>query len=98
MIIGKLRTFQELTMRTQSRDTHPEVERVQVELLRKAGVARRLELGLALSQKALELALGGIRRANPNASEEEIRLIFIEVNYGKELASRVRAYIDLRQQ
>jgi hypothetical protein len=85
-------------MRTQSRDTHPEVERVQIELLRKAGVARRLELGLALSQEAFELSWEGIRRANPNASEEELRLIFIEVNYGKELASRVRAYLDLEQQ
>ncbi len=83
-------------MRTQSRDTHPEVERVQIELLRKASVARRLELGFALSQEALELAQEGIRRANPNASEEEIRLIFVEVNYGKKLANRVRAYLDTR--
>jgi hypothetical protein len=85
-------------MRTQSRDTHPEVERVQIELLRKAGASRRLELGLVLSQEALELAREGIRQANPGASEKELKLIFIEVNYGKELANRVQAYLDMRQQ
>src|SRR6266567_8476450 len=56
-------------MRTQSEDTNPEVERVQVELLRKAGMARRLQLGLELSGEALEMAQRGIRRANPDASE-----------------------------
>jgi hypothetical protein len=43
-------------MRTQSPDTHPEAERVQIELLRKAGPARRLELGLSFSHDALRLA------------------------------------------
>jgi hypothetical protein len=85
-------------MRTQSPDTHPEVERVQIELLRKAGAARRLELGLSFSHDALRLAQAGIRRAHPNASEEEISLIFIEVTYGKELADRVRAYLAARRQ
>lgn len=85
-------------MRTQSRDTHPKIEQVQIELLRRAGVSRRLELGLSFSQEALELAQEGIRRANPIASDRESRLIFVEVNYGKELANRVRAYLDMRQQ
>jgi len=42
----------------------------------------------------LELAREGIRQANPGASEKELKLIFIEVNYGKELANRVQAYLD----
>ena len=83
-------------MRTQSRDTHPEVERVQIELLRKATVTRRLELGFSLSQDALQLAREAIRRAHPEASEEEIGLTFVEINYGKELADRVRSYLARR--
>ena len=83
-------------MKTQSSDTHPEAERVQIELLRKAGTARRLALGLSFSQDALQLAKTGIRRANPNATEEELSLIFIEVTYGKALADRVRAYVASR--
>ena len=80
-------------MRTQSRDTHLEAERVQIELLRKATITRRLELAFSLSQDALHLAREGIRRAHPEASEEEIGLIFVEINYGKELADRVRFYL-----
>jgi hypothetical protein len=85
-------------MRTQSSDTHPEAERVRIELLRKAGSTRRLELGLSFSQDALQLAKRGIRRANPNATEEEVNLTFIEVTYGKDLADRVRVYLTKRRQ
>lgn len=85
-------------MKTQSEDTHPEVERVQIELLRKAGTTRRLQLGLTFSGEVLEMAQRGIRRANPNASDLELKLIFVEINYGKDLADRVRAYLVKRQQ
>ena len=83
-------------MRAQSRDTHLEAERVQIELLRKATITRRLELGFSLSQDALQLAREGIRRVHPEASEEEVGLIFVEMNYGKELADRVRSYLARR--
>jgi hypothetical protein len=85
-------------MRTQSPDTSPAIEQIQIELLRKTSPARRLELALSLSQSALELAREGIRKANPNASEEEVGLIFVEVTYGKELADRVRNYLARRRE
>jgi hypothetical protein len=85
-------------MRTQSEDTSPEVERVQIELLRKAGKTRRLQLGLELSGEALEMAQRGIRRAHPELSELEAKLLFVEITYGKDLADRVRAHLAKRQQ
>ena len=85
-------------MEPQSRDTHPEIERIQIELLRKAGTQRRLQLGLKLSGEALVIAQKGIRRAHPEVSELEAKLIFVEVTYGKDLADRVRAYLAKRQQ
>ena len=85
-------------MRTQSRDTHPTIEQIQIELLRKTSPARRLELALSLSQSAIELTREGIRKANPNASEEEVGLIFVEVTYGKELADKVQNYLARRRQ
>lgn len=84
-------------MLTQSRDTHPEAERIQIELLRKATTERRLELGLSLSQTALRIARQAIAQANPLASEEQRKLLFVEITYGKELADRVRAYLAERQ-
>jgi hypothetical protein len=85
-------------MRTQSRDTSPEAERVQIELLRKATVAQRVSLAFSLTESALKQVQRAIRKAHPNASEEELRLIFVEVHYGKELADRLRAYLGRKKQ
>ena len=84
-------------MKTQSEDTSPELERVQIELLRKAGKTRRLQLGLELSSEALEMAQRAIRRAHPELSELEAKLLFVEVTYGKDLADGVRAHLAKRQ-
>ena len=84
-------------MKTQSEDTSPEVERVQIELLRKAGKTRRLQLGLELSGEALEMAQRAIRRSHPDVSELEAKLLFVEVTYGKDLADRVRSQLAKRQ-
>lgn len=85
-------------MKTQSEDTSPEIERVQIELLRKAGKTRRLQLGLELSGEALEMAQRAIKRAHPELSELEAKLLFVEVTYGKELADRVRPHLAKRLQ
>jgi hypothetical protein len=84
-------------MRTQSPDTHPDVEEVQIDLLRRATVARRCSLACSLSQTAIQLARRAIRRAHPDADEEEIGLIFIATHYGQELADRVRADLARRR-
>ena len=84
-------------MLTQSRDTRPEAESVQIELLRKVTTGRRLELGLSLSQEAMDIARQAIAQANPLVSEEDQKLLFVEVTYGKVLADRVRVYLAGRQ-
>ncbi len=73
------------------RDTHPEAERVQIELFRRAGPEKRLALALSRSADAVEMARNAIRRRHPGLSEEEVKLKFVEVHYGKELADRMRA-------
>ncbi|MEO8971845.1 MAG: hypothetical protein ABI406_09645 [Ktedonobacteraceae bacterium] len=90
-------TLQENGMRTQSSDTSPEAERVQIDLLRKAGVVRRIELAFSLTQSAIELSRQGMRRRYPLASEEDLNLLFVELNYGKELADRVRTALSRRE-
>jgi hypothetical protein len=83
----------EIIMFTQSRDTHPEIERVQIQLLRQATPQRRLASGLSLSEEAMQIARQAITRAHPLASEQEQGLLFVEVTYGKDLADRVRHYL-----
>lgn len=83
-------------MRTQSTDTHPKAEAVQIELLRKASPSKRFALMRRLSEQTISLAKRAIRRANPDASEQELNLIFVEIHYGRELAQRLRAYLEGR--
>ena len=84
-------------MRTQSMDTSPEAERVQIELIRKAPLTKRIALMEAWSQFLIEANKQSIRQAHPNASEEEVRLIFVEMHYGKKLADGVREALARRK-
>ena len=85
-------------MSTQSSDTPPEIERVQIELLRKAPLTKRFALTEEWSDFIREVAKQGIRRDYPEASEEEVKLILVERLYGKHLADKVRAYLARRKQ
>jgi len=84
-------------MRTQSPDTSPEVEYVQIELLRKATPAKSFHLARSLSQSMILASSETIKRLHPEASQKELKILFVELYYGKELANRVRAYLEKRQ-
>lgn len=85
-------------MNSELDETPPEEEKALIEWLQKKTPAQRLELGLSLTQANIERIREDIRLANPNASKEELDLIFVEVNYGKELADRVRTYLARRRE
>lgn len=84
-------------MGSRSPDTHPDAERVQLELLRHASVARRVGLVRSLSATAIQLARRAIRRRHPEAGNQELAAIFVALHYGPELAERLRAYWEGRQ-
>jgi len=84
-------------MRTQSMDTSPEEEQVLIELIRHASPVRRFAMMEAWSQFLIEANKQGIRDTHPEASEEEVGLIFVANNYGQELADKVRAYLIRRK-
>ncbi len=77
-------------MRTQSRDTSPEAERVQIELIRKMSPAKKFDLVRSMSRTMILASRENIRLLHPHLSEEELNLLLIELYYGKELADRVR--------
>ncbi len=70
-------------------DTSPEAQKVQIDLLRKAGSARRTMMAINLSHTAMELSKRAIRRANPELSEFEIKIRFLALCHGEELAKKV---------
>jgi len=77
-------------------DTAPDAERVQVNLLRAAPVARRLHLALSLSATVIGAARRALARAQPHASPRELDLRFVELHYGADVAAGLRAELDRR--
>ena len=84
-------------MRTQSMDTSPEAERVQIELVRKASPAKLFGLVRSLSETLIQMNRQTLRELHPEMSEEELALIFVELNDGKALADHVRADLERRK-
>ncbi len=78
-------------------DTDPETERAHLAMLRAAPPARRLRLALSLSRTVMSLSRAGIARRHPDASPDEVGLIFVELNYGRELAEGLRAHLAARR-
>lgn len=81
-------------MRTQSIDTSPEAERVQIELFRKAPAGKHFAIMAAWSQLLVEANKESIRRQYPGADEKEIGLIFVARHYGQSLANKLRATLE----
>lgn len=75
----------------QSRDTHEAAERVHLELMRRAGPARRAGLAIRLSSSMIRASRRAIARRHPELDEEAVRLAWVEAHYGARLAAAVRA-------
>ncbi len=81
-------------MKTQSIDTHPKAEEVQIALLRKASPAKRMWLMRSLSQTVLTLSRRTLREVNPELSEQGLKVLFVRHCYGDELADRFQIYLN----
>jgi hypothetical protein len=74
-------------------DTHPDAERVQLELIRQASVAKRISLMRSLTATLISLSRQGIAKSNPSMNAQEVDLRWAEINYGEKLAAEVRDYL-----
>jgi hypothetical protein len=83
-------------MVARSADTDPEAEKVQVDLLRRAGPGRRTQMALSLSGEVIGLARRAIQRSLPEASQEEVQLHFVALQYGQGLSSELGLYLAAR--
>ncbi|MCA9900612.1 MAG: hypothetical protein H6654_15900 [Ardenticatenaceae bacterium] len=75
-------------------DTPPEVERMQIDLLRQAGQARRTQLMLSLSQSMFALSWHNLQKVFPHLSETEQKIKFVELLYGSELAHAFQQFLQ----
>lgn len=79
-------------------DTHPDVERVQIDLMRTTPVWRKMDLLAQLNQTARLFAISGLRRRHPQATEQEIRRRLADLILGAELAERVYGPLVLERE
>ncbi len=75
-------------------DTHPKIHALQIEMLRKATPARKLEMMAELNAAVRMLALSGLRSRYPHASKRELRRRLAALLLGEELARKVYGSID----
>ncbi len=71
-------------------DTHPDADAVQIQLLRQASVAQRLNMMRSLTRVAVAGSRRACEKAHPEMTSEELDVLFVELNYGRDLAARVR--------
>lgn len=74
-------------------DTHPDAERVQIEMMRNASVAERVAITRSLTNLSIRMARQAIAEAHPEFSSREVALFWVELHYGKTLADELREYI-----
>ena len=75
-------------MQTLAADTHPDAERVLVELWRSASAARKMAMVLSANRTARALALTGLRERYPGESPVRLQRRLADLWLGPELAAK----------
>lgn len=78
-------------------DTSAEALEVQLECMRRMYPKERIERMLTMSHRVRTMAFDAIRRRHPEFCEQEVRLKFIAITYGEELALNVRDFLAERE-
>jgi len=74
-------------------DTHPDAEKVQIDLLRRAGAVERLGMSLSLTATVVNRSRQTIAKLNPGLNPQQLNIKCVELYYGKDLAGRLRDYL-----
>ena len=70
-------------------DTSPEVEKIQIMLLRQAPAWRKLQLLASLNQTVKTLALSGLQQRYPQTTAQELRRRLADLLLGEKMALQV---------
>ncbi|MDZ7616216.1 MAG: hypothetical protein U1E05_04380 [Patescibacteria group bacterium] len=77
-------------------DTPPEIEQLQIELLRQKTVTERMALAGNLTHFVIQLSRQAIARQHPEWTQRQVDLEWVAVHYGRELAESLRADLESR--
>jgi hypothetical protein len=73
-------------------DTSSDVERVRLELLRRKTPTERLAMGIRLSEHVIAATKKAIARTHPDMPARERDYLYVELQYGKQLADSLRDF------
>lgn len=82
--------------RTQSIDTSEEVERVQIEHLRRIGARERARRASRLTARNWAGMKRAFHRLHPGWTPQQLRIEWVRVQYGDELAGRYAQWLAQR--
>ena len=82
-----------MKVQKQTADTRTDAETVLTQLIQNQAPSERLAGAISASNRVARQCKDAIVRANPDISEKEVKLRFIELNYGRELAGKVRNFL-----
>ncbi|MCP4167753.1 MAG: hypothetical protein GY759_17935 [Chloroflexi bacterium] len=74
---------------TQTSDTHPDIDRMQIEMMRQAPAWRKIDMVGQMFAATKQLSISGLRLRYPQANEDELRRRLADVLLGPDLAKRV---------
>jgi hypothetical protein len=72
-----------------SADTHPEIEQIQLEIIRRMPSWKKFALVDDLNETVKALAISGLKQSNPSATPEQIQRQLAGLMLGEELACKV---------
>lgn len=70
-------------------DTHPKIEQMQIELIRKMPSWKKFAIVDDLNETVRTMAVSGLKQRHPDATPEEIRRMLADILLGPELAGKV---------
>jgi hypothetical protein len=81
-------------MSTPYSDTHPKMEQMQIEFIRRMPSWKKMSMVEGLNETVKTLAVTGIKQRHPDATPEQVRRMLADLMLGPELARKV--YDDAR--
>jgi len=72
-----------------SSDTHPKMEQMQIELIRRMPSWRKFSVVDGFNETVKLMAIAGIKQRNPNATPKQVHRLLAELILGKDLAPKV---------
>jgi hypothetical protein len=72
-----------------SSDTHPKIEQMQIEFIRRMPAWKKIAVVDGLNETVKTLAVSGIKQRHPDATPQQIHRMLAELMLGAELAHKV---------